>query len=93
MQRASQQAFLWCSCIRYLKGYPHLYAADRWVGHRAANSVDFYVEFKFEFSLFCEFEFKFKFNIFIFASSSSSSSSVKIYQVFSSSGNIVIDLA
>ena len=44
---------------------------------RAANSVDFCIEFKFEFSMFCEFEF----DIFIFASSSSSSSSVKIYQV------------
>ena len=50
---------------------------------RAANSVDFYIEFKFEF----------EFNIFIFASSSSSSSPVKIYQVFSSSENKVIDLA
>ena len=39
---------------------------------RAANSVDFYIEFKFEFSLFHEFEFNFEFNIFIFASSSSS---------------------
>ena len=28
---------------------------------RAANSVDFCIEFKFEFSLFCEFEFKFEF--------------------------------
>ena len=39
---------------------------------RAANSVDFCIEFKFEFelSLFREFEFKFEFNIFIFASSS-----------------------
>ena len=57
---------------------------------RAANSVDFYIEvkFEFEFSLFYELEFK----IFIFASSSSSSSPVKIYQVFSSSENKVIDL-
>ena len=48
---------------------------------RAANSVDFYIEFKFkfEFSLFYEFEFDF----FIFAGSNSSSSSVKICQVFS----------
>ena len=53
---------------------------------RAANSVDFYIEFKFKFSSFYEFEF----NIFIFASSSSSSSSVEIYQVFSSSENKVI---
>ena len=44
---------------------------------RAANSVDFFfIEFKFEFSLFYEFEF----SIFIFASSSL----VKIYQVLSS---------
>ena len=45
---------------------------------RAANSVDFYKEFKFEskFSLFYEFEFD------IFISASSSSSSMKIYQVF-----------
>ena len=58
---------------------------------RAPNSVDFYIEFKFEFmfSLFYEFEF----NIFSFASSSSSSSPVKIYQVFSSSENKVIELA
>ena len=58
---------------------------------RAANSIDFYIEckFEFEFSLFYEFEF----NIFIFASSSSSLSPVKIYQVFSSSENKVIDLA
>ena len=52
---------------------------------RAANLVDFYIEFKFEFSLFYEFEF----NIFIFLSSSSA----KIYQVFLSSKNKVIDLA
>ena len=60
---------------------------------RAANSVDFYIEFKFEFKfgLFYVFEFKFEFNIFIFASSSLSSSSMKIYQVFSSSENKVID--
>ena len=65
------------------------------VCNRVANSVEFYIEFKFEFefSLFDEFEFKFEFNIFIFASSGSSSSLVKIYQVFSSSENIVIDLA
>ena len=56
---------------------------------RAANSVDFYIEFKFEFSLFYEFEFKFEFNIFIFASSSSA----KTYQVLSSLENKVIDLA
>ena len=43
-------------------------------GHvaRAANSVDFYIEFtlEFEFSSFYEFEFKFefKFNILIYAS-------------------------
>ena len=39
---------------------------------RAANSVDFYMEFKFEFefNLFYKFEFKSEFNIFIFASSS-----------------------
>ena len=58
---------------------------------RAANSVDFCIEFKFEFSLFCEF--KFEFDIFIFASSSSNSSPVKIYQVLSSSENKVIDSA
>ena len=58
---------------------------------RAANSVDFYIVFKFEceFSMFYEFEF----GIVMFASSSSSSSSVKIYQVVSSSENKVIDLA
>ena len=66
---------------------------------RAANSVDFCIEFKlkFEFSLFYEFEFslfyEFEFDIFIFASSSSSSSPVKIYQGISSSENKVIDLA
>ena len=62
---------------------------------RTANSVNFYIEFKleFEFSLLYEYEFKFKFNIFIFSSSNSSSSSEKIYQVFSSSENKVIDLA
>ena len=47
-----------------------------------ARSI-FYIEFKFEF----------EFNIFIFASSSSSPSPVKIYQVFSSPQNKVIDLA
>ena len=46
--------------------------------NRAANSVDFYIECKFEFSLFYEFDF----DIFIFASSSSGASPVKIYQVF-----------
>ena len=62
--------------------------------NRAANSVDFYIEFKFdfEFSLFYEFEFKFEFDIFIFASSISSLSPVKIYQVFFSSESEVIDL-
>ena len=45
---------------------------------RAANSVDFYIEFKFEFK-FSSF-YKFEFNIFVFVSSSSSS--VKIDQVF-----------
>ena len=50
---------------------------------RAVNLVDFYIGCKFEF----------EFNIFIFANSSSSSSSMKIYQVFSSSENKVIDLA
>ena len=50
---------------------------------RAANSVDFCIEFKF--SLFYEFEF----DIFIIASSSH----VKIYLVLSSSENKVIDLA
>ena len=59
----------------------------------SANSVEFYIEFKFEFSLFYEFEFRFEFNIFISASSISSSSPVKICQVFSSSENEVIDLA
>ena len=49
---------------------------------RAANSVDFFIEFKFEFEFSLFYEFKFKFSIFIFASSSSSSSPVKIYQVF-----------
>ena len=50
-----------------------------WTRTRAANLVEFFIEFKFEFefSLFCEFEF----GIYIFASSSP----VKIYQVFSSS--------
>ena len=43
------------------------------VATRAATSVDFFTEFKFEFSLFYEFEF----SIFIFASSSKA----KIYQV------------
>ena len=47
---------------------------------RAANSVDFFIEFKFEFNLFYEFEF----SICIFASLSSSLSPVKIYQVLSS---------
>ena len=47
---------------------------------RAANSVDFYIEFKFEF----QFSLLYEFNIFIFASCSSSRH-VKIYQVFSSS--------
>ena len=57
---------------------------------RAANLVNFCIEFKseFKFSLLYEFEF----SIFIFASSSSSSSPAKIYQVFLSSENIVIDL-
>ena len=60
---------------------------SRIVATRAANSVDFYIEFKFqfEFSLFYEFEC----NIFIFASSSS----MKIYQVFSSLENKLINLA
>ena len=53
---------------------------DKFILHWAANSVDFYVEFKFEFSML--YEFKFDFNIFIFASSSLSSSFEKIYQVF-----------
>ena len=59
------------------------------------NSVDFCIEFKFEFkfSLFYEFKFKFEFNVFIFESLSSIFSPVKIYQVFSSSENKVIDLA
>ena len=48
---------------------------------RAANLDDFYIEYKFEF------------NIFVFVSLSSGSSSGKIYQVFSSSENKVIDLA
>ena len=52
---------------------------------RAANSVKFFIEFKFEFSFF----YKFELNIFIFASSSP----MKIYRVFSSSENKVIDLA
>ena len=65
-----------------------IWAAISQVLTRAANSVDFYIEF----SLFYEFEFKFEFKIFIFASSRSSSSPVKIYQVFSSSENKVIDL-
>ena len=67
------------------------YACARSTGSKAANSVDFYIDFKFEFkfSLF----YKFEFNIFIFASSSSCSSPVKIYQVFASSENKVIDLA
>ena len=58
---------------------------DTWLNYsvstRAANSVNFFIEFKFafEFSLF--YEFKFELSIFIFASSSSSSSSMKIYQV------------
>ena len=47
---------------------------------RAANSIDFRNEFKFEFSLF--YQFKFEFSNFIF--SSSSSSPVKICQVLSS---------
>ena len=33
---------------------------------RAADSVDFFIEFKFEFSVF--YEFKFEFSIFIFES-------------------------
>ena len=68
-----------------------LYSTDA-LKTRAANSVNFYIEFKFEFefSLFYKFEFMFEFNIFIF--SSSSLSSAKIYQVFSSSENKVVDL-
>ena len=54
---------------------------------RAANLVNIYIEFKFEFSLFYEFEL----NIFNFWSSSSSPA--KIYQVFSSSENEVMNLA
>ena len=57
------------------------------IANRAANSVDFYIEFKFEFSLFYEFEF----SIFIFANSSSSLSPVKIHQVLLSSENKVIE--
>ena len=72
--------------ILYLRNSPTLYFLGR-----AASLVDFYIEF--EFSLFYEFEFKFEFNIFIFASSGLRSSAVKIYQVFSSSENKVIDLA
>ena len=50
---------------------------------RAAKSADFYIKFKLEF----------EFNIFIFVSSSLSLSPVKIYQVFSSSENEVIDFS
>ena len=60
----------------YIRNIKEMYdGVTTTVRSRAANLVDFCIEFKFEFefSLFCEF----KFDIFIFASSSS----VKIYQV------------